>query len=177
MQIAILIVASISAISVIVTGYVSLVLRVRKNDDRIRNCDEDLHRWVESEAAELRREKIALVLRGKDSGARPYSMRFRKDQARRQVLRRYEEQLLSAERMVRDAQLSEFGVHRSWRRFHGPMPTLTTPIEKADVIERWKTPVTGPEMSTTEGDIPPEKPIELLDPYRSATEPFPAQDH
>lgn len=99
MQIAILIIASISAVGVIVTGYVALVLRVRRNEERIRNCDEDLHRWVESEAAELRREEIAIALKEKRSGARPYLMHFQKDQARRHVLRRYEEQQLSAERL------------------------------------------------------------------------------
>jgi hypothetical protein len=178
MQALILIVACIPAIAVLVGAYFKLVIRIRENDDLINHANDDLRGWVESEQSELRREEISIVLRGQREGWEPYLIRFQKDKARKHVLRRYEERLLSAERVVHKVKRSEFAPHASWRRLRDiPMPALTVPAEKAEVIERWKTPLTGPAMSTTEADVPPEKPIELINPYPTATAPFPMPDH
>ncbi|HXS33031.1 MAG TPA: hypothetical protein VN758_04555 [Solirubrobacterales bacterium] len=114
---------------------------MRRNNERIRNRDEDLRTWIEDDRKQARREVIRIHLaesRRTDDGP-DYSV-SQIQRVKDEVLHRYRDQLRDAERVVRDVRLSEQLPHRLARRIFGKaVPDLTAPTEKANVIADWET--------------------------------------
>lgn len=112
---------------------------IRRNDERVRNRDEDLARWISDDDRFIEREchdKLQVAnAAGVASGGFPAQSR-RKITAH--ALHRYRDQVVDAERVVRDVRISERTIHRVlrklWRR---PVPTLGAPERQRAVLEKW----------------------------------------
>jgi len=114
---------------------------IRRNNERIRNRDEDLRTWIEDDRKQVRREVTRIHVaesRRTDDGP-DYSV-SQIQRVKNDVLHRYRDQRRDAERVVRDVELSEQLPHRLVRRIASrPVPDLAAPGEKADVIAGWET--------------------------------------
>ena len=111
---------------------------IRRNDERIKNRDEDLRTWIEDDDAELRRQHLAVMAREARGSEGPDFSLVEYQRLKDHVAHRYRDQLRDAERTVRDVALSEQLPHRLARGLlHRPLPGLTAPMIKAETIHQW----------------------------------------
>ena len=113
---------------------------LRRNDERIRNTDEDLRTWIEDNRILVRRDFLRIwAAEARRKSGPDYSV-GRCQKVKTEVLLRYRDQLRDAERVVSDVRLSEQFPHRLWRHMIGrPVPCLISPTEKANAIADWET--------------------------------------
>lgn len=111
---------------------------IRRNDERIKNRDEDLRAWIEDDDAELRQQHLAVMAReARGSEGSDFSL-VEYQRLKDQVAHRYRDQLRDAERTARDVALSEQLPHHFARGLlHRPLPELTAPVVKAATIQHW----------------------------------------
>jgi hypothetical protein len=113
---------------------------LRRNNERIRNRDEDLRTWIEDNRKLVRRDFIRIwSAEARRKSGPDYSV-SQCQKVKTEVLQRYRDQLRDAERVVRDVKLSEQLPHRLWRHITGkPVLGLSSPSEKADTVADWET--------------------------------------
>lgn len=111
---------------------------IRRNDELVRNRDEDLQTWIEDDDAELRKQHLVIMAREARKSAGPDYSLVEYQQLKDQVAHRYRDQLRDAERTVRDLALSEQLPHRLARRLlREPLPELTAPQLKVATLDHW----------------------------------------
>lgn len=112
---------------------------LRRNDERVRNRDEDLRTWIEDDDAQLNQEELRILASESVKSAGPdYSIALYQ-QVKDQLVHRYRDQLRDAERTRREVALSEQLRHRVARRVLArPLPCLDAPAEMAEVIAHWQ---------------------------------------
>jgi hypothetical protein len=111
---------------------------IRRNDERIRNRDEDLRTWIQDDDAELRKGHLRILLAEPVKSAGPNTSLVQYQQLKNEVVNRYRDQLRDAERTVRDVALSEQMPHRLMRRLlRKPLPGLMAPTVKASTLDHW----------------------------------------
>jgi len=114
---------------------------IRRNNERIRNRDEDLRCWLEDRRKHVRREflRIWMVEAKRIDDGPDYSV-SQCQKVKDEALHDYREQLREAQRVVRDVSLSEQLLHRAMRRLSNqPILDLMSPSEKAKLIAEWET--------------------------------------
>ncbi|MFN8161371.1 MAG: hypothetical protein U0R52_10065 [Solirubrobacterales bacterium] len=159
---------ALGAVATLVVLIASVPRRIRRNDQAIRDRDDDLARWIEDDRQDYRRELIRIII-GKQNGTiQPRYADSQHEAARKQVLRRYENEARAAERLRSDLALTEHWPHRLVRWALGrPMPELTAPKTHAETIKQWRTPA---------ADITSVPPSAMLPAqYPTATSAFPQQ--
>jgi hypothetical protein len=111
---------------------------IRRHNTRIRNRDADLRTWIEDDNDKLFEAEMATIARARRRGRNRKLVAAERAGLRREVRHRYRDQLCEAKRVVQDVRDSEqlwHGIAR-WLA-HKPIPDLTAPAEKAEVIARW----------------------------------------
>jgi hypothetical protein len=133
-----LIAAAVPTILLLLGWLYHLPVVIRRNDERIRNRDEDLRTWIEDDDAELRDGHLRILLGEQVKSAGPDVSLVQYQQLKNEVVHRYRDQLRDAERTVRDVALSEQIPHRLMRRLlRKPLPGLTAPTVKASTLDHW----------------------------------------
>jgi hypothetical protein len=133
-----LIAAAVPTVLFLLGWLYRLPVVIRRNDERIRNRDEDLRTWIGDDDSELRNGYLRILLAEPVKSAGPDTSLVQYQQLKNEVVHRYRDQLRDAERTVRDVALSEQIPHRLMRRLlRRPMPGLTAPIEKAATLNHW----------------------------------------
>lgn len=111
---------------------------VRRNDERIRNRDEDLRTWIEDDDKRLKDEHLQILASESVKSSGPDVSIFHYQRAKDQLVHRYRDQLRDAQRTRREVELSEQLLHRLVRRaFRRPLPSLSAPSVMADVLAHW----------------------------------------
>lgn len=111
---------------------------IRRDDERIRNRDEDLQSWIEDDDKRLKQEQLRILASESVKSAGPDLSAVLYQQARDQLVHRYRDQLRDAERIRREVELSEQLLHGIARRVLGrPLPGFTAPNEMAKVLDHW----------------------------------------
>lgn len=111
---------------------------IRRNDELVRNRDEDLRTWIEDDDAALRKQHLLIMARESRGSTGPDYSLVEYQQLKDQVAHRYRDQLRDAERTVRDLALSEQLPHRLARRlFRKPLPGLTAPQLQTATLDHW----------------------------------------
>lgn len=113
---------------------------IRRNNQSIRDRDEDLSTWIADDKKEARRETLRIyVAEARKTEGPDYSV-SQIQGIKNQVLHRYRDQLRQAERTVRNVELTEQMHHRLVRRLtRNPVPGLTAPSTQAQTIAEWET--------------------------------------
>jgi len=113
---------------------------IRRNNQSIRDRDEDLTTWVEDDKKQVRLETIRIhAAEARKTEGPDYSV-SQIQGIKNQVVQRYRDQLRGAERAVRDVELAEQVHHRLVRRLtKRPIPGLTAPSTQAQTIAEWET--------------------------------------
>jgi hypothetical protein len=113
---------------------------IRRNNERVRNRDEDLTTWIKDDKKQARRETLRVyVAESRKTEGPDYSV-SQIQGIKNQVLQRYRDQLRDAERVVRDVKLSEQFPHRLVRGItKRPVPGLTAPDTQDRTIAEWET--------------------------------------
>lgn len=114
---------------------------IRRNNQTIRDRDEDLATWIADDKKEARRETLRVYLAEarKTEGGPDYSV-SQIQGIKNQVLQRYRDQLRQTERTVRNVEVNEQMHHRLVRRLtRNPVPGLMAPIAQAQTIAEWET--------------------------------------
>ena len=113
---------------------------IRRNDERIRNRDEDLLTWVMDDDRDLEREVSAKQQAAYAAGVVSTGIHFQiRDRVTAVFEHRYRDQLRDAERVTRDVRLSEGAIHRAYRKlWNRPYPVLKAPREAEIIVARWK---------------------------------------
>lgn len=133
--------AAIVILTLVVERVVNVPRDLRRNDERIRNRDEDLATWIEDTDAELAKQLRVTRAPERDFAQAMTGMATTFG-LHRDAQHRYRDQRREAERLVRDVQLSEGVAHRAARQvLRRPLPTLNAPSDKAHVIQMWREPV------------------------------------
>lgn len=145
---------------------------IRRNDELIRNRDEDLQTWIEDNDAELRKQHLAILAREARKSAGPDYSLVEYQQLKNQIVHRYRDQWRDAERTIRDLALSEQLPHRLARLLlRKPLPELGAPRLKAATLDHWHEPSEdmlhirealreAAEQRRTEAGKPPLRPLE-----------------
>ena len=111
---------------------------IRRNDDRVRNRDEDLRTWIEDDDRQLKQEQLRILASESVKSAGPDLSIFLYQQAKDQLVHRYRDQLRDAERIRREVVLSEQVPHRILRWFRSrPLPTISAPHDVAETLAHW----------------------------------------
>lgn len=113
---------------------------IRRNNQTIRDRDEDLTTWIEDDKKEARRETLRVyVAEARKTEGPDYSV-SQIQGIKNQVLQRYRDQLRQTERTVRNVEVNEQMHHRLVRRLtRNPVPGLTAPSTQAQTIAEWET--------------------------------------
>lgn len=111
---------------------------IRRNDDRVRNRDEDLRTWIEDDDKQLKQEQLRILASESVKSAGPDLSIFLYQQAKDQLVHRYRDQLRDAERIRREVVLSEQVPHRILRWFRSrPAPAISAPSDLAETLAHW----------------------------------------
>jgi len=113
---------------------------VRRNDEMLRNRDEDLCTWIEDDNDWLKQEMQAVEQAAADQYR--YLVPNRQQQLKDAVRRRYRDQRRDADRAVRAVALSEEIFHHLYRHLaRRPMPVMTAEDSMRDTLDIWSQPV------------------------------------
>lgn len=120
---------------------------IRRNDELLRNRDEDLTTWIEDSdkdlASELRRVETAAR-----ETSRTYLVGYRYQELKDALLHRYRDQRRDADRTFRSVAISEEAWHSWYRRVRKrSMPALTAPEVQAETLARWDARAESPEQA------------------------------
>jgi hypothetical protein len=112
---------------------------VHRNDELVRNRNEDLRTWVQDDDRAMEADIGAKILLAHEAGVgyggAPAQIRAKVTSI---FEHRYRDQLRTAERIAREVRLGEGLPHRMFRRMRGkPYVLLTAPNEVAEILERW----------------------------------------
>jgi hypothetical protein len=130
--------AAVPTILLLLGWLYHLPVVIRRNDERIRNRDEDLRTWIENDDAELRDGHLRILLGERVKSAGPDVSLVQYQQLKNEVVHRFRDQLRDAERTVRDVALSEQIPHRLMRRLlRKPLPGLMAATVKASTLDHW----------------------------------------
>lgn len=113
---------------------------IRRNNQSIRDRDEDLATWIADDKKETRRETLRVyVAEARKTEGPDYSV-SQIQGIKNRALQRYRDQLRQAKRTVRNVEVNEQMHHRLARRLaRNPVPDLTAPSTQAQTIAEWKT--------------------------------------
>jgi hypothetical protein len=112
---------------------------IRRNDERVRNRDEDLRTWIEDDDKQLKEEQLRILASESVKSAGPDLSIVLYQQIKDQLIHRYRDQLRDAERIREEVALSEQLLHAIARRLLGrPLPGLTAPTDMAKVLAHWR---------------------------------------
>lgn len=144
---------------------------IRRNNQSIRDRDEDLTTWIEDDKKQVRLETIRIhAAEARKTKGPDYSV-SQIQGVKNQVLQRYRDQLRGAERTVCGVELSEQIHHRLVRRLtKRPIPGLTAPSTQGRTIAEWETSAkedhegaealrAAVEKKRAEGGLPPLRPL------------------
>lgn len=112
---------------------------VKQHDQRIRNRDADLATWIVDDdratQEEIEQRTAEAAMNGVTAGGALVQI---PQKVTRHTQQRYRDQLIDAQRVVTDIDLSERWVHRLWRKIvRRPRPELTAPARHGDTLDRW----------------------------------------
>jgi hypothetical protein len=127
--------------------------QVRLHNRQIEYRNENQAQWIEDVDRDLSKQMTHLT--GKHIGGNnewPRYLRiWEKQKAKDEVIKRLTDQQRDSKQYRDEIELSEGWEHTLWRRLAGkPLPELTVGGDKAAIIEKWNTAVTGEDVDKAE---------------------------